>query len=55
MDVPVGRSDRGWEISVVNVKMTERGKELFGSEELVRIHITSSDDAETEKPPSGQG
>ena len=32
----VGRSDKGWEVSVVDVELTAKGKELFGLEELVR-------------------
>lgn len=39
LDVKVDRSDRGWEISVTNVQLTEKGKELFGIEELVRLPI----------------
>jgi hypothetical protein len=37
MDVKVGRSDEGWEISVTKVQMTEKGKQLFGVDELVRM------------------
>ena len=35
MDVKVARSDRGWEVSVVPVDLTKKGKELFGVERLV--------------------
>lgn len=35
MDVKVARSDRGWEVSVVPMQLTDKGKELFGVEELV--------------------
>ncbi|KAF5003544.1 hypothetical protein F66182_16121, partial [Fusarium sp. NRRL 66182] len=34
LDVPVGRSDIGWEIAVCDVDLTEKGKELFGKEKL---------------------
>ncbi|USW57369.1 Putative glutamine amidotransferase domain containing protein ChyE [Septoria linicola] len=37
LDVKVDRSDRGWEISVTNVQLTEQGKKLFQIEELA-IH-----------------
>lgn len=32
----VGKSDEGWEVSVSNVDLTEKGKELFGRDTLVR-------------------
>jgi len=32
--VKVDRSDRGWEVSVTPVALTERGKEIFGLENL---------------------
>ncbi|KAF2275561.1 class I glutamine amidotransferase-like protein [Westerdykella ornata] len=35
--VKVGRSDDGWEISVLPVQLTEKGKELFGQDTL-NIH-----------------
>lgn len=31
----VGRSDDGWEISVLPVELTRKGKEIFGQEKLV--------------------
>ncbi|TKA83155.1 hypothetical protein B0A55_00729 [Friedmanniomyces simplex] len=37
MDVKVDRSDRGWEVSVTPVRLTGKGSELFGVEELA-IH-----------------
>ncbi|KAK5688454.1 hypothetical protein LTS10_000432 [Elasticomyces elasticus] len=37
MDVKVDRSDRGWEVSVTPVQLTEKGKALFGVKELA-IH-----------------
>jgi len=36
MDQKVDRSDKGWEISVSPVQLTEKGKALFGIPELVR-------------------
>jgi hypothetical protein len=36
LGAPVGRSDIGWEISVCDMDLTEKGKELFGTEKLVR-------------------
>lgn len=35
MDVTVDRSHDGWEVAVVPVTLTEKGKELFGLEEMV--------------------
>ena len=35
MDVKVARSDKGWEVAVVPVTLTEKGKELFQLEEMV--------------------
>ena len=32
----VGRSDRGWEVSVCGVDLSARGREVFGKEDLVR-------------------
>jgi GMP synthase-like glutamine amidotransferase len=32
----VGRSDKGWEISVTPVELTTRGQEIFGQDSLVR-------------------
>lgn len=36
MEVPVERGDKGWEVSVTPVQLTDKGRELFGVEELVR-------------------
>jgi hypothetical protein len=36
MGVKVDRSDKGWEVAVVDVDLTPKGKELFGLERLVR-------------------
>ena len=38
LGVKVGRSDKGWEVAVVNVELTTKGKEMFGLEELVRSY-----------------
>jgi GMP synthase-like glutamine amidotransferase len=35
LDQKVGRSDRGWEVSVTPMQLSAKGKELFGVEELV--------------------
>ena len=35
LGVKVDRSDRGWEVSVTKVQLTEQGKKLFGIDELV--------------------
>ncbi|SPQ20241.1 7e267bcc-6487-4fdf-84ba-ac5622dabeff [Thermothielavioides terrestris] len=34
MGALVGRSDRGWEVSVTETRLTEKGRELFGRETL---------------------
>ncbi|KAK8029167.1 hypothetical protein PG991_006223 [Apiospora marii] len=36
MGAPVGRSDRGWELSVVDMALTDEGKRIFGGETLVQ-------------------
>jgi GMP synthase-like glutamine amidotransferase len=33
----VGRSDGGWEVAVNDIELTEKGKELFGVDKLVRF------------------
>lgn len=35
LGVPVGVNDKGWEVSVTEIRLTGKGKELFGSETLV--------------------
>ncbi len=35
MGVKVDRSDKGWEVAVVPVQLSEKGREVFGLEELV--------------------
>lgn len=37
LDQKVGRSDRGWEVSVTPMQLTEKGRELFGVQEVVSI------------------
>ncbi|KAK8091186.1 hypothetical protein PG994_000691 [Apiospora phragmitis] len=37
MGAPVGRSDRGWELSVIDMALTDEGKRIFGGETL-KIH-----------------
>lgn len=37
MGTEVGRSDKGWEISVSLVKLTQKGEELFGKDMLVSL------------------
>ena len=36
LGAPVGRSDNGWEISVLPVQLTARGREIFQQDTLVR-------------------
>jgi len=35
LEVPVGKSDKGWEISVCDFDLTARGQELFGKKRVV--------------------
>lgn len=37
LDVPVGRSSAGWELSVTDLELTDVGKEVFGQDKLA-IH-----------------
>lgn len=39
LDQKVGRSDRGWEVSVTPMQLTEKGRELFGVQEVVSIRF----------------
>ena len=41
MDAQVGRNDRGWEVAVVPVQLNEKGKQIFGLEDLVRSNPLS--------------
>ena len=36
MGARLGRNERGWEASVVDVDLTPKGKEIFGKDTLVR-------------------
>jgi GMP synthase-like glutamine amidotransferase len=38
LGLPVGRSDQGWEVSVVPVQLTETGKDIFKSPNLVSTY-----------------
>ncbi|ROT42233.1 glutamine amidotransferase class-I [Sodiomyces alkalinus F11] len=49
LGVPVQRSDKGWEVAVVEVDLTETGKSLFGLKKL-RIHQMHRD-VVTANPP----
>lgn len=42
LDQKVGRSDRGWEVSVTPMQLTEKGRELFGVQEVVSIRSLST-------------
>lgn len=35
LGAPVGRSEKGWELSVTDLSLTPAGKEIFGQEKLV--------------------
>jgi hypothetical protein len=35
MGMKVGRSDKGWEVSVTDVDLTEKGREICGKKDLV--------------------
>jgi hypothetical protein len=47
LEQKVGRSDRGWEVSVTPMELTAKGKELFGVEELVSRGLTRLDGGTT--------
>ncbi|KAK0311520.1 hypothetical protein LTR01_003516 [Friedmanniomyces endolithicus] len=49
MDVKVDRSDRGWEVSVTPMRLTGKGRELFGVQEL-EIHQMHHDIVYTDPP-----
>lgn len=40
MGVKVARSERGWEASVCEVQLSEKGREVFGKEKLVRLRAS---------------
>lgn len=37
----VGRSDDGWEIAVLPVQLTAKGKDIFQQDTLVRLPLTA--------------
>lgn len=45
MGVPVRRSDAGWEVSVMETRLTERGREVFGGRETLKIQQMHRDQA----------
>lgn len=50
LDVKVDRSDKGWEVSVCPVTLTEKGKALFGIQDLVcHDKCTSRDRADVRR------
>jgi len=42
MGARVGRSERGWEVSVVPIELTEKGREIFGMKTLVGCFLSDS-------------
>jgi hypothetical protein len=42
MGTRVGRSERGWEVSVVPIELTEKGREIFGMKTLVGCFLSDS-------------
>lgn len=36
MGAPLGKSDKGWEVAVTEVDLTDKGKEIFGLDKMVR-------------------
>lgn len=40
LGAPVAVNEKGWEVSVTEIKLTGKGKELFGSDSLVRIPLS---------------
>lgn len=41
LGVPVGVNDKGWEVSVTEIRLTGKGRELFGSDTLVSFFLPS--------------
>ena len=37
LNAKVARSPGGWEVSVSNIDLTEKGREIFGSSSIVRL------------------
>lgn len=48
LGVPVGRNEGGWEVSVTEMRLTEKGRELFGRETLVSAVPSTCWDEETD-------
>lgn len=38
MGAPVGKSDKGWEIAVTDVDLTDKGKDIFQLDKMVSLH-----------------
>ncbi|KAF1824386.1 class I glutamine amidotransferase-like protein [Dissoconium aciculare CBS 342.82] len=38
LDIPVGRSEAGWELAVTELQLSEVGKSIFGGRETIAIH-----------------
>jgi GMP synthase-like glutamine amidotransferase len=38
MGAPVGRNDAGWEVAVLPMDLTERGKKLFKKDQVVGLY-----------------
>lgn len=45
----VGKSDRGWEVSVLDMQLSTKGKEIFGKETLVRVLLLHSHTGYTDR------
>lgn len=43
LGVPVGRNAHGWEVSVTDVRLSDKGKEVFGKDTLVSTSFSSID------------
>lgn len=48
MGAKVGRSDQGWEIAVCDMELTEKGKEVFGLEKIVRETLPTTEIKQSE-------
>lgn len=57
--VKVGRSEGGWEVSVLPVELTQKGKEIFKQDTLVRVSSSLSKNCilslTSEHPPNASG
>jgi len=52
LDIPVGRSDVGWELAVTELQLTDVGKRLFGGRETLAIHQMHRDIVRSPYPAS---